>query len=92
MLLHAIIWAILICHFLKDNMMKIKKGMMIMNYSIKILDNKGTLIGKKIDATPTEVLTFIAKGFTVIDIHTGQQIQEQMITESVGISDGVCEY
>lgn len=63
-----------------------------MNYSIKILDSKGVLIGKKMDASPTEVLTFIAKGFTVIDIHTGQPIQEQMITESVGISDGVCEY
>lgn len=64
----------------------------IMSYSIKILDSKGVLIGKKMDASPTEVLTFIAKGFTVIDIHTGQPIQEQMITESVGISDGVCEY
>ena len=63
-----------------------------MNYSIKILDSKGTLIGKKMDATPTDVLTFIAKGFTVIDIHTGQPIQEQMITESVGVSVGVCEY
>ena len=59
-----------------------------MTYSIKIVDNKGQLIGEKMTASKDDVLKFINKGFTVIDQTTGSELTPQSLTATMGVSDG----
>jgi hypothetical protein len=57
-------------------------------YSIIILDSQGKKFGELMAATQTEILQFINKGFTVIDRSTNQQITQESVVESIGVSDG----
>lgn len=59
-----------------------------MTYSIKIVDNKGQLIGEMMTASKDDVLKFINKGFTVIDQTTGSELTPQSLTATMGVSDG----
>lgn len=59
-----------------------------MTYSIKIVDNKGQLIGEMMTASKDDVMKFINKGFTVIDQTTGLELTPQTLTTTMGVSDG----
>lgn len=59
-----------------------------MSRSIKILDQNQQLIGKMINASDSDILTYIAKGFVVVDKKTNEVITESSITENLGVSDG----
>lgn len=58
-------------------------------YSITILDQSGKKIGELMTATPTEILQFINKGFTVVDRATGMNISAESMTSTIGVSDGL---
>lgn len=58
-------------------------------YSIEIVDKQGMQIGELMTATPSEILQFINKGFDVIDKATGMKMSEEMLTSTIGVSDGV---
>ena len=58
-------------------------------YSITILDQQGKKIGELMTATPTDILQFINKGFTVIDRMTGQELTEASVSSVIGVSDGL---
>lgn len=60
-----------------------------MTYSIKIVDDKGTLIGKLMTASSSDILNLIGKGFTIIDIHTDKEITAEDVSSVVGISESV---
>ena len=59
-------------------------------YSIKIKDKNGTLIGERMDATASDILCYISKGFLIYDQH-GNPIEEASITSTLGVSDGLIE-
>jgi len=59
-----------------------------MKRPIVIKDYKGKEIAQQLCATETDILTYIAKGFTVIDRRSGEIIQESDVTDTVGIADG----
>lgn len=58
-------------------------------YAIKILDTKGMVIGEMMTATTEDIMKFLNKGFTVIDIHTEALITQDTISSRVGTSDGL---
>lgn len=58
-------------------------------YSINILDQTGKKIGELPAATQTEILQFINKGFEVIDRSTGSKITTDILTSTIGVSDGL---
>lgn len=60
-------------------------------YSINIIDKQGKLVGELPTATPMQILSFINKGFDVIDKATGMQIPEEVLTSTIGVSDGVID-
>lgn len=60
-----------------------------MSYSIIILDIHGKKVGELMTATSDEVIKFINKGFTVIDITSRVPLTEQDVMSTVGVSDGV---
>lgn len=60
-----------------------------MEYSIKILDVNGNVIGKKMTASATDVMTYLNKGFIVVDIHTDEPITEDQVANTLGVSDGL---
>lgn len=60
-----------------------------MTYSIIILDIHGKKVGELMTATSDEVIKFINKGFTVIDIASRASLTEQDVMSTVGVSDGV---
>lgn len=60
-----------------------------MTYAIKIVDDKGKLIGELMTATPNDILKFINKGLHVINQATNTEITAQEITSVIGVSDGV---
>lgn len=60
-----------------------------MSYSIIILDSHGKKVGELMTATSDEVIKFINKGFTVIDIASRVPLTEQDVMSTVGVSDGV---
>ena len=57
-------------------------------YSIKILDNDQKIIGEMMTATCSDITKFINKGFTVINVETGEQITLESMNDSLGVSDG----
>jgi cobalamin biosynthesis protein CbiD len=57
-------------------------------YSIRILDNDQHIIGEMMTATCSDITKFINKGFTVMNIETGEQITLESMNESLGVSDG----
>lgn len=57
-------------------------------YSIRILDNEQHIIGEMMTATCSDITKFINKGFTVMNIETGEQITLESMNESLGVSDG----
>lgn len=59
-----------------------------MVYSIKIIDMSGSPIGERMNASSEDVLKFIQKGFRIIDMHTETEITADMVTASLGVSDG----
>lgn len=58
-------------------------------YSITILDQSGKKIGELMTATQTEILQFINKGFTVIDRATSSELTSDMVSSTIGVSDGL---
>lgn len=60
-----------------------------MSYSIIILDIHGKKVGELMTATSDEVIKFINKGFTVIDIASRVPLTEQDVMSTIGVSDGV---
>jgi len=58
-------------------------------YSITILDQSGKKIGELMTATQTEILQFINKGFTVVDRATGSELTSNMVSSTIGVSDGL---
>ena len=58
-------------------------------YSITILDQSGKKIGELMTATQTDILQFINKGFTVVDMATGTNITAESMTSTIGVSDGL---
>lgn len=58
-------------------------------YAIKILDTKGMVIGEMMTATTEDIMKFLNKGFTVIDIHTEALITQDTISSRIGTSDGL---
>lgn len=69
----------------KDN---ITKGVLLMStYAIDILDKQNKKIGELMTATTTEILQLITKGFLIIDKVTNQEITENMLTATVGVSE-----
>lgn len=57
-------------------------------YAIKILDDKQKLIGEMMTASCSDIVKFINKGFTVINIETNQEITLESMNETLGVSDG----
>ena len=60
-------------------------------YSIDIIDKQGKQVGELMTATPMQILSFINKGFDVIDKATGLKMSEEMLTSTIGVSDGVID-
>lgn len=60
-----------------------------MNYSIRILDKHDKLIGEQMSVTPSDILKYINKGYRVIDMTTGQHIDEATVNQTIGVSDGL---
>lgn len=56
-------------------------------YAIDILDKQNKKIGELMTATTTEILQLINKGFLIIDKVTNQEITENMLTATVGVSE-----
>jgi hypothetical protein len=56
-------------------------------HNVKIVDDKGNLIGERFDVTSEEVRKFISKGFHVIDVNNHSEITEEMVMEQVGVSE-----
>lgn len=59
-----------------------------MTRSVKLLDENDKEIGKLMTASETDILTCIAKGFKVVDIKSGEVIQESDVSSTIGVSDG----
>lgn len=57
-------------------------------YAIKILDNNQKVIGEMMTASCSDIAKFINKGFTVINVETGEKMTVESATEDLGISDG----
>ena len=57
-------------------------------YAIKILDDKQKLIGEMMIASCSDIVKFINKGFTVINIETNREITLESMNETLGVSDG----
>lgn len=58
-------------------------------FSINVFDKQGNKIGELMTATPAQILQFLNKGFDVIDRATGSKMSEEMVTSTIGVSDGV---
>lgn len=57
-------------------------------FPIKILDDKGKVIGELMTATNSDVAKLINKGFTVVNIETNQVMTLESVTDTLGVSDG----
>lgn len=57
--------------------------------NIVIRDNNGQLIGEDMNASPSDVLRYLEKGFNVIDNTTQQPLTESEVVQLIGVSDGV---
>ena len=57
-------------------------------FPIKILDDKGKVIGELMTATNSDVAKLINKGFTVVNIETNQVMTLESVTDTFGVSDG----
>ena len=60
-----------------------------MQYPIQILDKNGKLIGELLASPTTEILTYINKGFRVINIRDGLELTAQEMSQQIGVADGV---
>lgn len=58
-------------------------------YAIDIIGKDGKRVGELMNASVTEILQFINKGFTVINKATGEKISESVLTSTIGVSDGL---
>lgn len=61
------------------------------SYSIQILDKSQKPIGELMTASPSDVLKYINKGFTVIDKSTGAELTETFINSTIGVSEGIID-
>lgn len=57
-------------------------------FPIKILDDKGKVIGELMNASSSEIAKLINKGFTVVNIETNQQMTLESVSDTFGVSDG----
>lgn len=62
-----------------------------MSYSIQIFDTKNNKIGELMKASASDVLKFLSKGLKVIDKSTGVELTEDIINQSIGVSDGMID-
>ena len=56
---------------------------------LQIFDKNNDQIGELMTATPNDVLKYINKGFKVIEKSSGMQLTEDMVTSTMGVSDGL---
>ena len=56
--------------------------------AVRVFDSDGKLLAELMDASPSDVLTFIDKGFLVVDM-TNTPIDRDTISNMVGCSDCV---
>lgn len=61
------------------------------SFSIQILDKSQKPIGELMTASPSDVLKYINKGFTVIDKSTGAELTETFINSTIGVSEGIID-
>ena len=61
-------------------------------YAIDILDKQNKKIGELMTANMSEILQLINKGFTIVDKATNQQITENMLLATVGVSECIIWY
>lgn len=59
-----------------------------MNYSIRIEDQTGGLIGERLHVSCAEVQKYFNKGFKIFNIETHDYMTEDNLYDSLGISDG----
>ena len=59
-----------------------------MTHAVKIMDSNNKPIGELMTASDTDILTYLQKGFVVIDTKTGAYLTEEDITTELGVSDG----
>lgn len=59
-----------------------------MTHAVKIMDSNNKPIGELMTASDTDILTYLRKGFVVIDMKTGAYLTEEDITSEFGVSDG----
>ncbi len=57
--------------------------------AIRVFDNTGKLIAELMDASASDVLTFIDKGFSVVDLTTSTPLDRDVISNMIGCSDCV---
>lgn len=57
--------------------------------AIRVFDNTGKLIAELMDASASDVLTFIDKGFSVVDLTTNTPLDRDTVSNMVGCSDCV---
>ena len=56
--------------------------------SVKLLDEHDKEIGKLLKASNQDILRLINKGFKVVDVRSGDVIQESDVSATLGVSDG----
>lgn len=59
-----------------------------MTMFVEIKDNHGNHIGE-LNASNTDILKYIQKGFTVVSKESNEVIQESSIMNDIGCSDGL---
>lgn len=60
-----------------------------MTFNVQIFDNSREHIADKMDATPSEVITFLNKGFIVVNILTGQEMTIADAQSAIGVSESI---
>ena len=58
------------------------------SYSIIILDSHGKKFGELMNASRTDIMAYINKGFNIIDRATNQQLTMESVADTLGVSDG----
>ena len=60
-----------------------------MTFAIKIFDTTHHLVASMMTATPVEILSFINKGFIVVDQSTGREFTIDEVSSMIGVSEAV---
>lgn len=58
-------------------------------YAIDIIDSSGKHVGELMTATPSDIVSLLNKGMTVIDKSTGHQYELNEVCSMIGVSEGI---